>query len=328
MNTQGHPLDLLLREATGSPEPTESDYLHGRRMLNAAIAAETRTSAGLSRVGSWLPRVAAIGASFVVVVAIGIAISLVRPQPVTALGELANVAEQVERTAPADGEALYSRSSQTALMVREGADFGFPELGTVGYLVPRNVETWISDGTWRVSRATLQPIFFDPEVERAYFEAGLDAQDGIGLTVEDTFSAPDQIVDERNWPTTPGLLRQALESYVSNEGSSTADDHRVVELAAVLLRETNASPELRAAAIRVLEDLDVDVTERSDGQGVSVGFEYVNVVPRMRVIEFDADSNLIREYEKLLEDDVELGIPAGTIVTDATYSPVRVVPNS
>ena len=325
MNSQGHPTDLLLREATGSPEPSETEYLHGRRVLNAAIAAEALRSPGIVRFGRWLPKLAAAGAAFVMVVAIGIAISLVRPQPVTALGELANVAERVERTSVAGDEYLYSRSSGITLFGFNGTDVGRPELGEFAYLVPHTTETWTTDGTRFVSQSTLQPVFFVAEAEQAYFEAGLDAVDGIGVTVEETTSQADQIIDERDWPTSPGQLRQAMQSYVSNEGSFVASDVQLVELAGTLLRETGASSELRAAALRVLEDLNVDVTERIDGDGVAVGIEFFDGVRRMRVLEFDANSNLVREYERWLDGNDQLGIPAGTIVHEVTYSPVRVV---
>lgn len=325
MSTQGHPLDLLLREATGSPQASETEYLHGRRMLNAAIAAEAKRASGFARAGQWLPRLAAAGAAFVLVIAIGISISLLQPPPVTALGELANVAERVERTSAADGEYLYSRESGVSIHVRDGADLGEPELGLVAYLLPINEETWVANGTRFVSRATLQPVFFSAEAEAAYFAAGLDVSDGVGETREETTNQPVQIIDERDWPTTPGQLRQAMRSYVSNEGTAVATDVQLVELAATLLRETDASPDLRAATIRVLEDLDVEVTERGDGSGLSVGIEYTDGVAKMRVIEFDAESNLVREYERWLEGDPQLGVPAGTIVYDATFSPVRIV---
>lgn len=293
-------------------------------MLNAAIAAEAQRTPGWSRVRGLLPRLAAAGVAFVMVVAIGIGISLVRPKPVTALGELANVAERVEIARAADGEYLYSTSTGVSINFRDGADIGRPELGAFAYLVPRTVETWIADDVMIVARTTMQPKFFDPAAERAYFEAGLDADDGIGQTTEDTLSMADQIIDQRDWPTSPGQLQQAMEAYASNEGSQVATDVQLVELAAVLLRETEASPRLRAAVLRVLEDLDVDVATTSDG-GVSVAIEFVDGVRRLRVIEFDAQANLVREYETWVDGDRRLGVPAGTVVHEAAYSPVRVV---
>jgi hypothetical protein len=169
------------------------------------------------------------------------------------------------------------------------------------------------------------PTFFDRAVADAYAASGLAEQDRVGATEVNEFTPEATVLGVRDWPTDRDSLLEAMVAYVSNQGREVAEVAAVVELASDLLRASGASPELRAAVIGALDELEVEVTARTGGDGVAVAFDYVDEVRARRVLEFDRESNLVRDRLVWLEDAPLYGVPAGTAFFDSQLSPSRVV---
>lgn len=330
MTVEAHPVDTLLRAIAGEPSPTRDDVLAARRSLLRAIATEAQRSVkGFSLPSIWWRRVtAAISVAALVVAAVAVA-GLLRPQPVTALGDLARVAERVEPLAIASGEYTYTASTEVRLESRAGSDMGLDDRGDLVYLLPLVRDRWLAaDGSIHEEVLVGSPQFFDPEVEAAYYASGFAEVDGVGITtVSDYQQESGTVLGDRDWPTDTSELLDAMRAYTSSQGDAVIGDAQLVELAADLLRSSEASPELRGAVLEALGRLDVDVNERVGEAGLAVAIDFVDVagISSRLILEFDADANLVREREVWLEGVPELDIPAGTVILDSQLSPGRVV---
>ncbi len=331
MSYEDHPVDTLLRALAVDPGPTYADVLTGRRALEAAIAAGVAAPGRALPHRRWLPsnwlRHASAGAvAAAVLIAVVVGAGVLRPEPVTALGELAQVAERAEAVSAGRGEYTYTRASEIAPRFVDRADLGLEGTGQVVYLVPTERERWLaSDGVIIEATTYGDPAFFDAAAEAAYEAVGMAERDQIGQTVVSEYRSTDSILDQRAWPSDPGALLVALRSQVSSEGNPIAETAAIVELAAELLSETNAAPGLRAAVIEVLDELGLEVVERSNGAAVVVGVEYVDTVPVRRELVFDGDANLVAERVVLIDGDSSVGIPAGAVLEQSTFEPVRTV---
>lgn len=328
-----HPVDTLLRAAAGDPSPSYADVLKARQALDAAIAAETVSpplAASRPRrvppFRSWwrpVSTAAVVMAILIVVVAVA---GLLAPEPVTALGELATVAERRDPVVAAESQYAYSRLEQVRTEFLEGADMGLPERGVVAFQLPRQRETWrAGDGSVFERTIIGEPLFFDSETEAAFAASGLDERFQVGEVTESEYVETRSILAERLWPTDAGVLLAAMRSWVSNEGNPVSETAAVVELAGELLRETGAEPELRAAVLRALDELGLDTFASDDGRRTTVAIQYVDGEVVRLELQFDADANLVAERLIWVDDSSELGVAAGTAILQSEYSPVRTV---
>ena len=327
MSAETHAVDTLLRDLAGDPSPSSDDVLAGRRLLASAIAAEARPMVRRRSLDhAWWRRISVAASAVALVVAVVAVIGLLRPQPVTALGELAHVAERVPPVALSAGEYLYTRSVETQLIIVTGPEIGLMDREYAAYSLPLSRDRRV-DGRGEVYEEVTvgAPVFFDDEVEAAYAASDLAARDGVGTTEVSEFTPEVTVLGVRNWPTDPGALRNAMAAYASNQGRAIPPEAALVELAGNLLRATGAAPELRAAVIEVLDDLGVDVTAGSDGTGVAVALDYDDELRARMTLEFDDDANLVRDTLVWLEDAPLYGVPAGTAFFDTRLSPSRVV---
>jgi hypothetical protein len=79
-------------------------------------------------------------------------------------------------------------------------------------------------------------------------------------------------------------------------------------------------PSVRGAVIELLATLDLNqVTRNADGS-VRLQIEDHDGVPTRHTIVLRADGTLASREIALLEADPELGLPAGTVTSSATYS--------
>jgi hypothetical protein len=326
---EAHPVDTLLRAAVVDPSPSYADVLKARQALDAAIAAESASPVLAPARPSWGPwwrRIATAGAAMAILVTVVAVTTLLAPEPVTALGELATIAEQRDAVIAGEGESAYSRSSEVSTVFIDGADIGLPERGPIAFQLPRERERWQApDGTLYVRLEVGQPEFFDAEAAAAFAASGLARDFGIGEVDERQVTGETSLLDQRNWPTDAGDLLVAMRSWVSNEGNAVSETAAIVELAADLLRETGADPELRSAVLRALDELGLE-TAVDEGNGrTSVGIQYVDTEVVRLELQFDADANLVAERRIWVFDVPDLGVSAGTVIDQAEYSPVRTV---
>ncbi len=327
MSAEAHAVDTLLRDLAGDPSPSSNDVLAGRRLLASAIAAEARPLVRRRSLDhAWWRGVSVAASAVALVVAVVAVTGLLRPQPVTALGELAHVAERMEPVALSGGDYLYTRSVETQLIIVTGSEIGLVDREYAAYSLPLVRDRWV-DGRGEVYEEVTvgAPVFFDDVVEAAYAASDLPERDGVGATEVSEFTPEATVLGVRTWPTNPDELYDAMAAYVSNQGREIPEAAALVELAGDLLRATNADPELRAAVIGVLDDLDVDVTTRSAGSGVAVTLDYQDELRARLILEFDDDANLVRDRLVWVEDAPLYGIPAGTAFFDTQLNPSRVV---
>jgi hypothetical protein len=337
VNAPAHPVDVKLRAVAGNPLPSAIDRSVAARALATAIASsaavdgpvgapvrEASHRVAWARRGSFARVAFALGA--VVLIAVVAVIGLLRPQPVTALGELAAIAERTASPVVASGEFLYETVQQTAFTSLPAEATG-SDLGEVAYHEHTMVETWTaSDGAVRRTITYETPSFFDTAATAA-FEAGrLDAVPAPGTVVTEDLAPMPGILEERPWPEAPDDLLEVMRVFITNEGQDLSEEGAVLELAADLLRAPGASPELRGAVIAALDRMDVEVVERDGSQVVTVSVDYGAPGDRQRLtLEFDAGANMIRETLVAVDFAAIAGVPEGTAIEDSVYSVPMVV---
>ena len=261
----------------------------------------------------------------VLVFAVVAVTGLLRPQPVTALGELAEVAEQVAPPTAATGEFIYTRTLESAVTSLPGAELGLDDRIDVAFLERSVVERWVApNGSIHEERTFEAPVFFDSEAEAAYVASEPVGSELVGQTTVDDFT-PTSILGERAWPEDPEELLVAMRTFVTNEGSAVISDASVIGLAADLMRAPKATPSLRSAVLGAVDLMDVEIQERSNGRAVIVSLQFTEEVLQRFELEFDADANLVRERLVYLEALPEAGIPAGATIEETVYSVPRVV---
>ena len=326
-----HPVDELLRTVAGDPTATSDDVLAGRRMLMAAMRAEEQRSTaplrGVLQTGARPRRLMALVGAAALVVALVATGTVLNLDSADALDELALVAESAEVPAPAEGGYLYSRTVETSLWVLEGVEIGLPTNAPVAYLLPTVRERWQGSDGVREDVTTTRPRFFDATHEAAYYASGMAQRDRIGETVQGSFGESPSLLDERAWPTDPDALLVALQSTASNQGGDVPASAAVVDTAGDLLREPEIDPALRAGVIAAMGDLGVGEVQRGRNGNVTYRLDYTDDlgVGYRHQFDFDATANLIRDSLALLDGDAELGIPAGTRISDIQIHPVRSV---
>ncbi|GBD84596.1 hypothetical protein BMS3Abin02_00990 [bacterium BMS3Abin02] len=313
----------VLRRLGGDPIPTVEEERRARARLVKAIAAERPAQRGFRRV-RWL--VPALAAAALAVVVAGVFVA--RPSPVqAAFDQIAFAARLATPQEIPEGSFLYTRSVNVQLAITQGDVLGLAQ-GYAAFLVPTTREFWRNDaGFVQMSTTTRRPVFFSPEVEAAYYTHGLDKRDHVGETLTQQFVGVTDPYGDVEWPTDPRRLRDSLEAYVRQGGSTLPLDIQVFDLATDLLREADPGPDLRAALMQVFAQLPVTLVDQAPDGSVTLAVTY-NRPPSVRdTITLDARGHLIAETSTLLEDDLDLGIPAGTRTSDATYTVPAIVDN-
>lgn len=319
------PVVRALRRLAGQPQPTAADRRQAEEALQQAIDQEASKERRLRPPRrSW-----SIGfAIAAVVVIVGLTVQLLRPTAASAaLSEIASAAERVDPLVIPAQSFAYTRSETTLLAVQPSDAFGdvkVPAQG-VAYLLPQTREAWIgADGTVQLRLITHPPTFFIPDTEAAYYTAGLDLTDRVGETVTTTVSGASSLLKSRTWPIDPNQLLQVLRSlFPSDRGLPEAVE--ILDLALDLLRETGAAPELRAALLRVLSTLDLELVERRSDGAVQFAVTYEAPLLTRDTFTLDPSGYLLEENTTLIEGDPNLSIPSGTVIWNALYEPTSIV---
>lgn len=317
-------LDKLLRKLAGSPVPSRSDQERAESQLMEFISGDPTVRR--SRVRRLL-----IAWTAVALIAALTLIVLFQPGSTSpaaaAMSEIADLAEQVEPLEATDQSFVYTRSeTQTLVLIpKEGlGDTRYAEENLVYY---ENTirESWIgNDETVQVSVTVLQPSFFNDMDEDVYYAAGLDAQDRVGETIISTVSQP----DDRIWPTDPVEFDAAIrDDMITDRGLPEPVEYLLVALD--IIRESHASPELRAETLRLIGDLDGLESESIDPDGIatfSVDYEEQAI---MKTLTFSVDTSGILRFEEVvrIDEDTTFGIPAGSVESSSTWDQPRTTTN-
>jgi hypothetical protein len=244
-----------------------------------------------------------------------------------AFSEIARVAETVDPLSIPAQHYSYSRSEQIVGVVDPVDAFDGARDRPLAYLIPETREMWVGeDGTVQLRTTARTPQFFNAQDETDYYTAELDAQDNIGETVTETFTGITSIVDERQWPTAPDELEATIVSLLP-ESYARPLDVEILDSALDLIREPATPPSLRAAALQVIAGLDLTLTERTSDGGGTFTITYDTPQRTTMTITINGQGQLLSESATLPDGDPTLGIPAGTVINQATYNPTEIVNN-
>jgi len=313
----------VLRRAVGQPPPAGVRRVRAREQLDAAIDAEVAQDRPPTR-----RRRGVVAATAVAVVAVAAVAYLAvgSRAPASALQELAEAARQVDPIEVPPGAFAYTRSEHVVLVGGPGDQFPGVEEELVAYLLPTTRESWIrDDGYVQLVTDTHPPAFFDPRVEAAYFEAGLDRLDGVGETVTTVFGEVTDPFPGIAWPTDRDKLEALMEELIPDEAGQPPREVQLLELAAAILRERIVEPTVRATLVEVLATLDLEVKSTDDAVTVTVTYDQGGQLRYS--VTFDNEANLITETTILLDASDEPYIPAGTAIRHSAYTPPVIVPD-
>ncbi|HEX6299381.1 MAG TPA: hypothetical protein VF148_02820 [Acidimicrobiia bacterium] len=312
------PFEMIRREAQAA-EPSQDQLLHARQRLQAAILNEQKTARRPAR--RWLlPSLATV----LLLLVVG-GVAFFRPTPAEAA--LAEIAEAARTASPIDvpqGSFIYTRSERIDLAIRPGVEFGLDH-EFVAYLLPSTRKVWRQPETEFIQIHTTnnKPTFFDPNAEAAYYRHGLDATDRLDeVQTERLTGVTDPILDV-DWPTEPDALYEALRDYVAQGGDERPEAVQVFDLATDLLRETDRSPQSRAAIFDLLAQLPVDLVERT-ASAITISITHTTPTPTQHTITLNPAGLLLSETSTLLAGDQELGIPADTAILSVDYEETRI----
>lgn len=312
-------IERLLRQLTGDPSPTLAERAAAEKQLRALI--NTAADRPPRRVWwqSWQPVTAAVVAAVLLVVLV--VVPSLRPSPAQAgLTELASAVELLDSDVLPPGSYAYTRSEQRSLSILPGSDFGL-DVEFVAYLLPSTREIWRDNqGTVQLRTTNHPPTFFTPETEAAYYQAGLDEFDQLNQPITLTAIGVTSDFDQIAGSTDPEQLHQQMLNHIHQGGSDLPEHIQVFILARQLLTETGASPPFRAAILRVLATLDLELVQQtSDRLQIAVTHQDIRYA-----VTLDQAGSLISLSNTQLQPIPELGIPAKTTTRQATYQPTTI----
>lgn len=317
MTEDHHPVDAALRRLVGDPEPSPQDRQLGDKRLHRAVEAE----APISRSGSdW--RLLMVAAVTTLLLVVGYAV--LRPSQVdAAVEEMATAAEAVDPIVLTSEEFFYTRAEVANLGL-----VGSEELGGVAfdqeqlvYLLSSLRETWVgADGGIQIRTRHGTPTFFTVDAEAAYHEAGLDERDGIGETITEAFPPPETT---ESWPISIDALDEAIRERTADRGLPHTIEY--LDVAIDILRENLIPPQLRANTIRLIGQLPgLEVSRENERVTFAADYED-NRIPTRYTFTLDRHGNLVSEATSIAEANAQLGIPAGTTITAASYIDQQIV---
>jgi hypothetical protein len=319
--SEQHNIDQLLRDLTGDPLPTQAETDAARAQLWARITAPSPTPAAGHprhvRVG-WAAGLTAVMLIVALVVLPNIGSNVAQ----AALTEIAHATEALDPTVLPPGAYLHTRSEQTNLAILPGSDFPGIDTESVAYLISSTREIWLGDGgVVQVRTTNHTPAFFSPTTEQAYYQGGLDQLDALGEIVTLTMTGSTDPYGDIAWSDDPTQLRQQMLDHIHQGGSDLPDDVELFELSEQLLTETGAQPPLRAAILRVLAGIDLELIRTTPTGETQIAINETELRHSMTV---DATGRLLTATTTTLNADNEHRIPAGTIIHQATYQPTTI----
>ena len=320
-------LDQVVRQLAGDPQPTEADRQVTWRALSEAIRTEELQRRPRLKARLFRPIPVTIASAVIAALAfVVVAVQIARPTAAEAtLGEIAAAAELVEPSTIPDQEYAYTRSDTVVLGEFPPDTFPQGRERPLAYLLPQTRETWTgADDTVQLRTATGTPLFFTTDDEADYYTAGLDLIDQVGVVTTETYDGVTSMLDERTWPTTPDELEDVLRQSLP-PGFDRPESVEILDLALALIRLPDAPPPLRAAALRVIADLDLTLVDRRPDGGGTFTSTYDRPQPTTITITINGTGQLLLESLTLINGDTGLGIPPGTITAETTYEPPRLV---
>jgi hypothetical protein len=239
------------------------------------------------------------------------------------LAHFADIARAQPSTIPLQsGQYLYDSSTQTNPVTKVlgvGTDDSF----TV--LQPETRQIWrASDGAGRLVESYGTPTFLSPHDQQVWVRLGSPAM--TRPTLAQSFP-PGGLhePDLAQLSTNPAILAGEIGKA---DGGSSAPGERFAQIGD-LLRETDASPALRAALLQVAAalpgvDLLGRVTDHAGGTGE--GFAYTNNgVAEELILDLTTSALIGEQQSAAIDNPPGFRVVAGTVIGWALYSPMAVV---
>jgi RNA polymerase sigma-70 factor (ECF subfamily) len=232
----------------------------------------------------------------------------------TALRHAAAVARRQAPPAPLPpGHYVYSKSVQAFLVI--DGDKGWAALG------PKVREVWIGRHGGLLHETNGKPEFLSARDREHWIAAGRPPVNAPEATEKLEPTPPLDL------PTDPDALFAKLR--VEAEGNANGVDAEMFTLVGDALRETNASPALRASLYEVAAripgvELLGPTTDRVGRRGVAVAYSSSHNHERYELI-FDPRTSALLEEQTVELDGNFLHYPAGTVTGYATYVSTGVV---
>lgn len=312
------PIEDALRTVTGDPEPGPNSFDLAAASLEARMSGPRPSK--LSPRSKWSFGAVAVGIPLAVGLALLIPPALRVSEVRAAVEGVARATELVEPATITETEFFYVKTTRSDLGVLPAdllEDTPYDGDVLVG-LFPVTRETWYGRaGAVQIRSVRLPPTFFSPDAESAYYDAGLDEMDQIGVVETETVTLP---TPPRQWPEDPKELIELLKSEAST-GRDLPEEVEQLESGLRLLRDAFATPIQRATVLRWIGNLAGMQLAETKGGALALAGEYMDAgMPTQFSIEFDQEGWLIAEQRTVLHDGFAPGVPAGTAVSSATYS--------
>ena len=213
-------------------------------------------------------------------------------------------------------------------------------------LVPLTRELWVKpDGSGRLIETRGEPIWFGPADKAAWVASGSPLPSAehtdvrFGATPAGYVPGTPQVwpgslhyEDVDALPTDPSALRQLIDQRAAAGGGST--DYERFTIVGDLLRETVATPQVRAALYRVAAglggvELTGSVTDRAGRTGTAVAMTNAESSRGLerRVLIFDPSTSMLLEEQDVLLHQVSwLDATPPILIGYSTYLVSDVVP--
>lgn len=310
------PIDNLLRDYAGSPEPSHSNREYAEQKLQHVISSSVRTSRTARQ------RPVFIWAAGLATVVAGGFLALLVSRPTTAqatIEQIATIVETIDPVTATDTQYVYTRSTTQSLgfVPREGLGEVPYDKDILVYQTTSTRQTWYGiQGTVQIRTTNHQPTFFTDNDRDVYYAAGLDQQDQIGETITTTDTQPIE-----DWPTDPDQLDQAIRGQmVTDRGLPETVEY--LDVAFDIIGESFATPKVRATALRLIAKLDgLQLVEQTPDGAATFTVDYTDSEVDTRLT-FTIDPNGYLGYHQILSltADTQLGIAADTPTFQAEYA--------
>ena len=320
MASQSDPLRHLFDGLVERQSPTPPQVESAWRSLSDAMADTTVQPRRKPRLVTSVAAVAAV----VLMVAI-VSVQWIRTPAEALLGELAEATRSISPQELPEGSYVYVARDE--LVSADNAAQIDGEWIPIQYLLPIRTETWTQGDTQQLETTVGDPVFFDAETEQFYYENGLDAADQVGVTRLDAITGIDNLPVLDEWSTSPDVLADQLRMAAEADPAPLPMDVRIIEaIMELLIPELVASPELRAATIEVLADLDLDQQSiDSGGVAASITYEDPGFGTVTLTVSFDGAGHLIGVEKTTLSGSDPAGLPANTTFERMTQTPPTIV---
>jgi hypothetical protein len=261
-----------------------------------------------------LRRRVALAAVLAGVLAAGVVVSSILggpgidPAAASALRHVAKVAANQPKIAPpAPGQYVYTKSEQTQYVT------DVPGHGLTNFLygVPEIRQAWIGiDGSGRLEQTLGNITFPSPADRAAWVAAGSPDLQGAADRGDHTYAQGGlSYLDLSSLPTDPAKLQTLVEQRVIEGGPS--GDWETFAILGDMLRETHASPDLRAAIYDIAANLPgVEfVGKTTDASGrPGIGVAYTSSGTKDELI-FDPKTSALLGETSVIVDPSQLGDP-------------------